>query len=102
MDISMIRAPPLNTLVQRASYIKNMEIFSILICDIEKALAPKSTTDPAKNYRQNIMIYSMYSPELIQIFYQRTALMIIRYRSWKKKPRREVLCIVCLRMNSKY
>ena len=48
MDISMIGAAPFNTLVQRASYAKNMEIFSISIRDIEKALAPKSTTDPAK------------------------------------------------------
>ena len=48
MDISMIGAAPFNTLVQRASYAKNMEIFSISIRDIEKALAPKSTTDPTK------------------------------------------------------
>ncbi len=48
MDISMIGAAPFNTLVQRASCAKNMEIFSISIRDIEKALAPRSTTDPAK------------------------------------------------------
>ena len=48
IDISMIGAAPFNTLVQQASHAKNMEIFSISICDIEKALAPKSTTDPAK------------------------------------------------------
>ena len=48
MDILMIGAAPFNTLVQQASYTKNMEIFSISICDIEKALAPKSTTDPVK------------------------------------------------------
>ena len=48
MDISMIGAAPFNTLVQRASHAKNMEIFSISIRDIEKALAPKSTTNPAK------------------------------------------------------
>ena len=48
MDISMIGAVPFNTLVQQASHAKNMEIFSISIHDIEKALAPKSTTDPAK------------------------------------------------------
>ena len=48
MDISIIGAAPFNTLVQRASHIKNIEIFSILIHNIEKALAPKSTPDPAK------------------------------------------------------
>ena len=48
IDISMIGAAPFNTLVQQASHAKNMEIFSILIRDIEKALAPKSTTDLAK------------------------------------------------------
>ena len=48
MDITIIGAAPFNTLVQRASHAKNVEIFSILIRDIEKALAPKSTTDPAK------------------------------------------------------
>ena len=44
----MIGAAPFNTLVQRASHAKNMEIFSISIRDIEKILAPKSTTNPAK------------------------------------------------------
>ena len=48
MNISMIRAAPFNTLVQQASPDKNMEIFSILIRNIEKALAPKSTTNPTK------------------------------------------------------
>ena len=48
IDISMIGATPFNTLVQQASHAKNMEILSILICDIEKALAPKSTTNSAK------------------------------------------------------
>ena len=44
----MIRATPFNTLVQQVSHAKNIEIFSILIHNIEKALAPKSTTNPAK------------------------------------------------------
>ena len=48
IDISMIRAPSFNTLVHQASHAKNMEIFSISICDIEKALASKSTTNLAK------------------------------------------------------
>ncbi len=48
MDISMIGAVPFNTLVQRASHAKNMEIFSISIRDIEKALVLRSTTNPAK------------------------------------------------------
>ena len=34
--------------MQQTSHAKNMEIFSILICDIEKTLASKSTTDPTK------------------------------------------------------
>ena len=48
IDISMIRVAPFNMLVQQASHIKNLEIFSILIRNIEKVLAPKSTTNPAK------------------------------------------------------
>ena len=44
----MIRAALFNTLVQQVSHAKIMEIFSILIRDIEKALALKSTTNPAK------------------------------------------------------
>ena len=48
MNISMIGATLFNTLVQRVSHAKNREIFSISICNIEKALAPKSTTNPAK------------------------------------------------------
>ena len=48
IDISMIEAAPFNTLMQQVSHAKNMEIFSILIRNIEKALAPKSITDLAK------------------------------------------------------
>ena len=48
MDISIIRAAPFNTLVQQVFHTKNMEIFSISICNIEKALAAKSTIDSAK------------------------------------------------------
>ena len=48
MDISMIGATPFNTLVQRASYAKNMRSFSILICNIEKTLASKSSTNLVK------------------------------------------------------
>ena len=44
----MIGATLFNTLVQQVSYAKNIEIFNISIRDIEKALAPKSTTNPAK------------------------------------------------------
>ena len=44
----MIGAVPFNTFVQQASYAKIMKIFSILIYDIKKVLAPKSATDPAK------------------------------------------------------
>ena len=42
----MIWAALFNTLVQQTSHTKNIEIFSILIRDIENALAPKSTTNP--------------------------------------------------------
>ena len=48
MNISIIGATSFNTLVQQVSHAKNIEIFSILIRDIEKALAPKFTTNPAK------------------------------------------------------
>ena len=48
MDISMIEAAPFNTLVLQASHAKNIEVFSILIRNIEKPLASKSTTNPAK------------------------------------------------------
>ena len=44
----MIGATSFSMLVQRASWAENIEIFSISIRDIEKILAPKSTTDPAK------------------------------------------------------
>ena len=48
MNISMIGDAPFNTFVQQASHTKNIEIFSISIRNIEKALAPKSTTNPTK------------------------------------------------------
>ena len=48
IDILIIGAAPFNTLMQQASHAKSIEIFSILICDIEKVLASKSITDPAK------------------------------------------------------
>ena len=48
MDISIIGAASFNTLMWQASHAKNMEIFNISICNIEKILAPKSTTNPAK------------------------------------------------------
>lgn len=44
----MISIAPFNTLIQQASYAKNMEIFNILIGNIEKALALKSITNPIK------------------------------------------------------
>ena len=48
MNNSMIRAALFNTLVQQASHAQNMDIFSILIRNIEKALTSKSITDPTK------------------------------------------------------
>ena len=69
IDISMIGVAPFNTLVQRASHAKNMEIFSILIRDIEKALAPKSTTDPAKKlptkYHDFLNVFSRADSDIL-------------------------------------
>lgn len=48
MDISMIGAAPFNFLVQKASLTKDIQIFSFLIRDIEKTLAPRFTINPAK------------------------------------------------------
>ena len=48
INFAMIRVASFNTFVQRVSHAKNMEIFSILIYNIEKVLAPKSTINPAK------------------------------------------------------
>ena len=48
IDILMIEVTPFNTLIQQASHTKNIEIFSILIRNIRKALAPKSITNLAK------------------------------------------------------
>ena len=71
IDISMIGVAPFNTLVQRESHAKNMEIFSILICDIEKALAPKSTTDPAKKlpieYHDFLNVFSRADSDILSL-----------------------------------
>ena len=48
MNILIIGAVLFNTLMQQVSQAKNMEIFSISIRNIEKTLAPKSTTNLVK------------------------------------------------------
>ena len=48
MDISIIRATHFNMLVQQIFHAKSIEIFSILIYDIEKALTPKSNINLVK------------------------------------------------------
>ena len=48
MDILMIGAALFNMVIQQVSHAKNMNIFSIIICNIEKALAAKSTTTLTK------------------------------------------------------
>ena len=69
MDISMIGTAPFNTLVQQAFHVKNMEIFSILIYNIEKALAPKSTTDPTKKlpteYHNFLSVFSQADSDIL-------------------------------------
>ena len=69
MHISMIGAALFNTLVQQASHAKNMEIFSISICDIEKTLAPKSNTDPAKKlpteYHNFLNVFSQADSDIL-------------------------------------
>lgn len=49
LNISMIGAAPFNTLIQQyqTGKVKDMQIFSASMRDIEIALAPKTTTDPA-------------------------------------------------------
>lgn len=69
IDILMIRATPFHTLVQRVSPAKNMEIFIILICNIERALAPKSTTDLAKRiptkYYNFLNVFSQVDSDIL-------------------------------------
>ena len=71
MDISIIGAASFNILVQQASPAKNMEIFSILIRDMEKTSAPKSTTDPAKKllteYHDFLDIFSQTDSHILPL-----------------------------------
>ena len=71
MDISIIGAAPFNTLVQQVSYAKNMEIFSISIRNIEKVLAPKSTTDLAKKlptkYHDFLYVFSQVDSDILTL-----------------------------------
>ena len=65
----MIEAAPFNTLVQQAYHAKNMEILSISIHNIEKALAPKSPTDSAKKlpteYHNFLNIFSRADSDIL-------------------------------------
>lgn len=69
IDTSMIGAAPFNMLVQPASHAQNMEIFSIPIYDIEKALASKSTTDLAKKlpteYHDFLDVFSQANSDIL-------------------------------------
>ena len=69
MNILMIRAAPFNTLVQQASHAKNMEIFSILIRNIEKTLVPKSITNPTKKlpteYHDFLNVFSRADSDIL-------------------------------------
>ena len=65
----MIRVAPFNTLVQRASHTKNIVIFSILICNIKKVLALKSTINSVKKllteYHDFLNIFSQADLDII-------------------------------------
>ena len=69
MDILIIGVAHFNTLVQQASHTKNMEIFSISIYNIEKVLAPKSITDPAKKllieYHDFLNVFSRANSDIL-------------------------------------
>ena len=69
IDISMTGVAAFNTLMQRASHAKNMKIFSILIYDIEKALALKSTTNTAKKlptkYHDFLNVFSRSDSDIL-------------------------------------
>ena len=71
MNILIIGAAPFNTLIQQASHAKNMEIFNISICDIEKALAPKSTTNPTKKlptkYHDFLDVFSWADSDILPL-----------------------------------
>ena len=65
----MIRAVFFNMFVHQTSYAKNMEIFSILICNIEKTLALKSITNLAKKllteYHDFLNIFSQVDSDIL-------------------------------------
>ena len=69
MNFSMIGVAPFNMLMQQVSHAKNMEIFSISIRDIEKVLAPKSTTDLAKKllteYHDFLNVFSQADSDIL-------------------------------------
>ena len=65
----MIGAMPFNTLMYQTSHTKNMEIFSILICNIKKALAAKSIIDPTKKlltkYHDFLNVFSQADSDIL-------------------------------------
>ena len=69
IDFLMIESAYFNTLMQRASHAKNMEIFSISICNIEKALALKSTINLAKKllteYHDFLNVFSRADSDIL-------------------------------------
>ena len=69
MDILIIGVAPFNTLVQQVFYAKNMKISSILIRNIEKFLALKSITDPAKKllieYHDFLNLFSWANSDIL-------------------------------------
>ena len=69
MDISMIGTALFNILVQRASHDRNIEIFSISIRNIEKALASKSNPNLAKKlpteYHDFLNVFSRADLEIL-------------------------------------
>ena len=74
----MIEVAPFNTLVQQASHAKNNKIFGIPICNIEKALASKSTTDPTKKL-------STEYHDFLNVFFRDYSDILPPYRSYDYK-----------------
>ena len=72
IDILMIEAALFNTLVQQATHAKNMEIFNISICNIEKALTLKSITNSAKKlptkYHDFLNIFSQADSDILPLY----------------------------------
>ena len=75
--------------MQRASHAKNMEIFNISICNIEKALTLKSTTNPAKElllkYYNFLDIFSQANLDILplhRLYYHKIPLIEEKIPLW--------------------